>query len=191
MTALPRRASGREVWQRKLLPSGDLVGRLRLSGAIFRASASPALGPDLFWCIARHAVSPASPSEASARQQPPEHERKPACPPCTGSRAGEPFLAQREPVSPSMTVAAAAPRRPRNAHSSVFGRHISITEAAGWPSANNKRPDLTKGHAVTHSTRSSRCAVHFRPLAVGLITIRNGAAGLTGVVGLACATISG
>jgi hypothetical protein len=33
--------------------------------------------------------------------------------------------------SPSMIVAATAPRWPRNAHASVLGRHISITASAG------------------------------------------------------------
>jgi hypothetical protein len=50
---------------------------------------------------------------------------------------------------------------------------------------------LTKGDAVTHKTRSSKRAVHFRRLAVASISIRNGAADFIGVVGLACATISG
>ena len=50
-----------------------------------------------------------------------------------------PFLAQREAVSPSMTVAATAPRRPCSADSSVLGRHISITMAAGKPSAKSKQ----------------------------------------------------
>ena len=49
-------------------------------------------------------------------------------------------------------------------------------DADAWPSANSRRDDLTKGHALTHSTRSPRRAVHFRPLAVGWITICNGAA---------------
>jgi hypothetical protein len=98
-------------------------------------------------------------------------------------------LAQREAVSPSMTVAATAPRRPCSADSSVLGRHISITMAAGKPSAKSKRADLTKGDALTHSTRSPRRAIHFRPLAVGSIMIRNGTADFIGVVGLACASI--
>ena len=38
------------------------------------------------------------------------------------SLAGAPFLAQREAVSPSMTVAATASRRPCSAHSSALGR---------------------------------------------------------------------
>jgi hypothetical protein len=97
-------------------------------------------------------------------------------------------LAQRDAVSPSMTVAATAPRRPRSAQSAVLGRHISITVSAGWPSASSRRADLTKGHALTHSTRSRKRAIHFRPLAVGSIKIRSGAAGPTGVAGPACAT---
>src|SRR4029077_20942316 len=116
----------------------------------------------------------------------PEDERKPAAvfwPPCSESRARPPFLAQREAVSPSMTVAATAPRRPRKAHSSVLARHISSTVSAEYPSANNERADLTKGDAVTHSTRSSKRAGHFRPLAVASITIRNGAADFIGVGG--------
>jgi hypothetical protein len=51
------------------------------------------------------------------------------------------------------------------------------------------RADLTKGDALTHSTRSPRRAIHFRPLAVGSIMIRNGTADFIGVVGLACASI--
>jgi hypothetical protein len=48
---------------------------------------------------------------------------------------------------------------------------------------------IQKGHAVTHSTRSPKRAVHFRPLAVASITIRNDAADLIGIVGLNCSTI--
>jgi hypothetical protein len=48
---------------------------------------------------------------------------------------------------------------------------------------------MTSGHALTHSTRSSRRAVHFFLLAVGTITIRNGAAGFANVVGAVCAAI--
>ena len=92
-------------------------------------------------------------------------------------------------VSPSMTVPATAPRRPFSAHSSLFGRHISTTVSAGKPSAKSKRADITKGHALSHSTRSPKRAVHFRPLAVASITIRNGAADLIGIVGLNCSTI--
>jgi hypothetical protein len=101
--------------------------------AIFMASESPALWSNLFWLIVRCAAFPASPSEASEGQEPSEDERKPAAvlwPPCSGSRDGAPFLAQCEAVSPSMTVAATDPRRPRNAHSSVLGRHISIMASA-------------------------------------------------------------
>ena len=56
-------------------------------------------------------------------------------------------------------------------------------------SAKSKRADLTKGDALTHSTRSPRRAIHFRPLAVGSIMIRNGTADFIGVVGLACASM--
>jgi hypothetical protein len=117
------------------------------------------------------------------------HQRPLSGPLCCRSRAAEPFLAPREAVSPSMTVAATAPRRPLIAHSAALGRHASITVSAGRPSASSKRADLTKGHTLAHSARSPRRAIHFRPLAVGLITIRSGAAGLTGVVELACETI--
>ena len=110
-------------------------------------------------------------------------------PSCSGAGAGEPFLARRGAVSPSMTIAATAPSRPFSAHSSLFGRHISITASAGKPSAKSKRADIPMGHAVTHSTRSPKRAVHFRPLAVASITIRNGAADLIGIVGLNCSTI--
>jgi hypothetical protein len=110
-------------------------------------------------------------------------------PSCSEARSGEPFLARRGAVSPSITVAATTPRRPFSAHSSLFGRHISITVSAGKPSAKSKRADITKGHAVTHSTRSPKRAVHFRPLAVASITIRNDAADLIGIVGLNCSTI--
>ena len=43
--------------------------------------------------------------------------------------------------------------------------------SAGQPSSNSRRADLTKGHALTHSTRLPRRAIHFRPLTVGSITI--------------------
>ena len=71
-----------------------------------------------------------------------------------------------------MTVAATAPRRPRNAHASEFG--TDIDKVLGG-SANSNRADLTKGHALTH-TRSPRSAIHFRPLGVGEITIRRASA---------------
>jgi hypothetical protein len=110
-------------------------------------------------------------------RQPPETTRGRAqtggglLPPCSGSRAGEPFLAQREAVSPSMTVAATASRRPCSAQSAVLGRRISITASRGLPSSNSRRAALTNGDALTHRTRSPRRAAHFRPLGVGSITI--------------------
>ena len=63
-----------------------------------------------------------------------------------------------------------AAQRPRSA-----GLHISTMATAGKPSANNWHADLTSRHADTHTTRSSRRAIHFRPLAVGSIVIRTGA----------------
>ena len=87
-----------------------------------------------------------------------------------------------------MTVAATAPRLPRIAHSAALGRHTSTTVSAGQPSASSNRADLTKGHALTHSTRWRKRATHLRPLAVASITIRNAGTVRPGVVRLVCAT---
>ena len=89
---------------------------------------------------------------------------------------GGPFLAGWVGFfSPSMITAATAPRRPRNAHASAWRCHISMMLFGSNPWAISNRDAMTNGDAEMQSLLSLSELTHFRPLAVGAITMRIGA----------------
>ena len=78
----------------------------------------------------------------------PEDERTPRQPlplPCAGSRAGEPFLAQREAMS--MTLAATAPRRPRIATMCLrpWGGYAETGRSPGYSNSYHETASMSEG----------------------------------------------